>query len=1540
MKGKRTGISALLISAILMNLLPVTAWANEGAAGEKEVQWAEMQERLANYTPTWNDTNYDVDESQRMIETALMGNGDVGVSSSGNSNEKTYLISKQDFWNCGDMNTDNIGGADLRRVSPLSVGGLTLREKRETVAEVKPDITGCGFITDSNPNYVYDLEGIMDGRTEQDKDTWACNGKDHPDTPKSHWFEINLNEVKRINGYVISHHLSPEMYTSDFEVEVSLDGSEYTSVQKVIDNKEQQTRLKFDEPKEIQYIRVHIPKPNAGRDGTVRILEMELLEEEAAEKKVTGCGFIDDSDPNWVYGLNAIIDDKMQQDNQTWACNGKTHEGEKNTHWFQVDFGQVRDLKKYILYHQGAYQSENGAMNTADFEVQISLDGKEYETVQTVTDNTENQTEFQLEVAKQARYVKVVITKANPKRDKTARIPEMRFYDNGNQNIITGEMVYDFSEKLDITDGRLESNMEMAGIPVTLSSWISATENILVTEVTSRGQAALNLESALWVKSDLEGFPLDTGVDGDAVWASKKTVNFVENQNPKSWTSEVVLKSKVLGTSATATKNSKTESGLSFVLEPGETVQIVTAIGGGGQNFDSAGVRQGMEPQMEAGDLLERFQNSDDLSALKVLNDEWWKDYWLKSFIDIGDEQLHRYYYGSLYYMACSSREDTLASGLYGIWTTTDGAMWNGDYHMNYNFIAPFYGMHSSNRSEFAKSLKDPLLAFMEEGKQRAKTDLANIYGAYINGGNQPGENGTVVNNGKFDGRPDLLEGIDDGVLYPVALGPWGSYAWGGKAGGYLTQVYNAGFSAQGLTAYYNYTKDGDYLKEVYPFLLANANFYEKWCEKEDLGNGKYRYNIWSGAHEGTFDLNAGTAIGTVKNILECLIDGTNDGNIFPPAEKLAVWKDMYDNFAEYPIQNFIPQPGADFTFDKPYIPLSEVGVKLRNGEANVALEFIAPSQQLGFDSDPELREAARNSIELKEKANGNMWFQINDTPKVYLQAMRCGYNPQYVKDKFKALLDRSMRENFVIQDGYHGIEKAGAIEFINNMLLQSDKGIIKLFPNWTGEDASFTRLRERGAFLLSSSMTEGKVDYVEITSEKGGMVKLVQPWEHAIIKVVDQNGKEIGFKTSQTVNTGEKTIEFPMDSNDTVRIEYVGEKPADYTKVDAALAKVPADLTLYTKETADVVKAAVDRVNRELGIEYQEEVDKMAEDILQAVDLLVTIESVDLANARKALEKEILVGEVMLEKGQGSYTDESWFAFQTAMEYAVKMSGNNGASSKEVNAAVVRVKDAWKGLTVSMDTSEIEARKELKTILSLMGSIQRIGQGSYTDASWKVFQDSYSRGTSVLGRPMATKAELLQASAELRLAVNGLTLKPATPPAPPASQVPKVGEVFTVGSLKYRISKSAASGGTVSVLSGVKNTLTEVKIPLTIKIKGYTFNITEISNKAFRNYKKLKEVSIGNHVTRIGDYAFQNNVKLRKVTLGKNVEKIGKYAFYGDRELKYINLNTSKLKSVGTSAFKKIYKKPVVKVPGKKVAAYKKLLKGKGLSTGAIVKK
>lgn len=146
---------------------------------------------------------------------------------------------------------------------------------------------------------------------------------------------------------------------------------------------------------------------------------------------------------------------------------------------------------------------------------------------------------------------------------------------------------------------------------------------------------------------------------------------------------------------------------------------------------------------------------------------------------------------------------------------------------------------------------------------------------------------------------------------------------------------------------------------------------------------------------------------------------------------------------------------------------------------------------------------------------------------------------------------------------------------------------------------------------------------------------------------------------------------------------------------------------------------------------------------------------------------------------------------------------------------------------------------------------------------------------------------------------------------------VPAKGKVYTAGNLKYKVTKSAYKNGTVSVYAPTKKTLTSISVPATVKIGGYTFNVTAIGDKAFNGCTKLK-----------------------KVTIGSKVITIGKQAFNGCKALTSITISSKVLKTVGSSALKGISAKAVIKVPAAKLSAYQKLLKGKGQKSSVKITK
>lgn len=174
-----------------------------------------------------------------------------------------------------------------------------------------------------------------------------------------------------------------------------------------------------------------------------------------------------------------------------------------------------------------------------------------------------------------------------------------------------------------------------------------------------------------------------------------------------------------------------------------------------------------------------------------------------------------------------------------------------------------------------------------------------------------------------------------------------------------------------------------------------------------------------------------------------------------------------------------------------------------------------------------------------------------------------------------------------------------------------------------------------------------------------------------------------------------------------------------------------------------------------------------------------------------------------------------------------------------------------------------------------------------------------------------------------------------------------QAGKVYNIGYLKYRITNSALNGkGTVSLVGttlgkGSKK-LAKLIIPDNVTIGGVRFSVVSIGDSAFRGYANLKNVFIGSKVKSIGKKAFYGCRNLNRITIGKNVQVINERALAGCNKLKQITIKTTKLtiNSVRVGAFKSIYSKVAIKVPGSKVKNYKKILVLRGISGSARITK
>ena len=112
-----------------------------------------------------------------------------------------------------------------------------------------------------------------------------------------------------------------------------------------------------------------------------------------------------------------------------------------------------------------------------------------------------------------------------------------------------------------------------------------------------------------------------------------------------------------------------------------------------------------------------------------------------------------------------------------------------------------------------------------------------------------------------------------------------------------------------------------------------------------------------------------------------------------------------------------------------------------------------------------------------------------------------------------------------IVAGGGGGIENCcGVPATINDMLLQSHEGLLRLFPVWPeNQDAKFENLRAYGAFLVSSAKRDGKVEYVKIFSEKGRKCILHNPWPGKSVQIVREKGLKEKVNGSRIIIKTEK---------------------------------------------------------------------------------------------------------------------------------------------------------------------------------------------------------------------------------------------------------------------------------------------------------------------------------------------------------------------------------------------------------------------------------
>lgn len=819
-----------------------------------------------------------------------------------------------------------------------------------------------------------------------------------------------------------------------------------------------------------------------GTFGGITIGTAESTDENIAlNKNVAVCNQVNDSEAG-----SKMVDGNID----TKWCSTLKNNSNSSTYWAVVDLGEEQEIGRWVVKHAG--HKETSKYNTCDFKLQYSNETEpdgandaHWTDADVVTGNTDKTTDRNLEKSITARYMRLLVTKPTQDDNNAVRIQEFELYRNPKVSVA------------DSQEFRYEQDMKNAEVTAqstdgfTTNTWLSAKENIIVTEITNKTEAVVPMEVAVWTANSNKS----SETDNDVMVAAKQGISEAKSDRPsgdgtwEGWEVNIAMASKIIDEiEKTTVEVEEGKNATRFELQPGQTVTLVSAIEGG--------KKEGEENTLEAAkakakEKLSTRTTNDVLEASEQAHRDYWKDYWLKSYIDIPDEKIERMYYGMLYQTGCATSTSSennggIAAGLFP-WTAVDNPNWQGDFTTNTDFQRQVHPLVQANRTEGIQNYLNVLKQYWPEARRRAAsvTDLNRVIG------------GT--------GRPEFTEGIQNAALFPTHIGPWGaSTEQHNTWKDYWNSPADASSVMMPVIKMWKYTQDEALLDQIYPMMKDVATFWENYVTYED---GKYV--VYGATHEGQKGRNPILDVDACKYMLENTILAAQEKGV--DEDRIPTWQKIIDEMSSVP--TFIYN-GKEMICDVEGRTQSKPGPTFDGNPVTSQSGYYFDA--VGMSMPEEEKEKYINYLtETKNRdSKGNH--------RRLVTATRLGYDVHEIMDQLIAgRIDMTpsdwfgMRGNNTVGD----LGNVGALAVVQDTLLQSNEGFINIFANWyEDQPASFRRMAAENAFLVDADQdANGVVTYANIHSNKGKECSVLNPWKDQGMEVYKDG---IKIETTTTENS------------------------------------------------------------------------------------------------------------------------------------------------------------------------------------------------------------------------------------------------------------------------------------------------------------------------------------------------------------------------------------------------------------------------------------
>jgi alpha-L-fucosidase 2 len=477
----------------------------------------------------------------------------------------------------------------------------------------------------------------------------------------------------------------------------------------------------------------------------------------------------------------------------------------------------------------------------------------------------------------------------------------------------------------------------------------------------------------------------------------------------------------------------------------------------------------GWEKQVDAS-VRTMSAMKDGFTAQFASHKLWWKNFWAQSGISIPDSLLNKQWYLEMYKLGAATGNGAPPISLQAVWTADNGKLppWKGDFHHDLNTQLSYWPSYSSNHLAQEKGFIDWL--------QKNKPEFEKYTKQYfqVSGLNVPGVT-------TLTGQP---------------MGGWIQYSFGPTVSAWLGHHFYL---------HWQYTMDREFLeKEAYPWISETARFLD---ELSVTGKDSLKKLPLSSSPE-IFDNSPNAWFPEMTNFDLALVRWTFEkaaemAEELGKSDEAKKWRSI---LSKWPQLDIDPSTGLTYAKGVPY------NASHRHFSHMIA---FSPLNMLDFTKGDRDQQIIKSSIATLDKIGPDWWCGYSYSWLGNIKALAFDGN-----GAAEALLifakDFCLKNSFHVNGDQSGTGKSkmtyrpftleGNFAFaagVQEMLIQSHTGIVHVFPaipyDW--KDVSFSKLRTEGAFLVSSEMKKGEIRNIEITSEKGGWLKVLNPFKNTSFK-------------------------------------------------------------------------------------------------------------------------------------------------------------------------------------------------------------------------------------------------------------------------------------------------------------------------------------------------------------------------------------------------------------------------------------------------------